>query len=339
MPQYDNAAMVLDQLPSQQFASEYERIHPSLEAIQTNDLKRFNQLGVNDRGREPIRSSGNSHRGSTRGGNQHREEQESNPHDPLVTENVSLTINLTIPYVLETNSISCVLTKRHMNDILSHAKLETKDVEKCVIHRIVINSIAGLTDSRWSMSIRDGAPIPRNIKTLPGLSHSYTKDSQFIIDGYPIPNHNNANGPTTVYDSDGTVDADIERYGRFSLDLLTEGVIEWPDRDNQKHMLIPAYPNGMYFFYALVTRSSAPLKNMGMKMKLFDEERYICMPLAEYTMVVNAYREKMKKIEEKMHNLSSMELTLRPLTENIRVSNLEEVFISLRIDCAMPNIK
>ena len=189
------------------------------------------------------------------------------------------------------------------------------------------------------MAIRDGAPTPRNVKTLPGMSHSYVKDSQFSITGFPVSNHNNANGQTIVYDSDGVVDADIERYGRFNLDLLTQGVLEWPDRDNQKHMLIPAYPNGMYFFYALVTRSSSPLKNMGMKMKLFDDERYICMPLSEYNLVVCAYKEKLRKIEEKMHNLSTLEITMRPLTDGIRVSEHEEAFVSLRIDCAMPNLK
>ena len=352
--QGDNAAMVLDKLPSHQFAREYEEMHPNLETLQTSDLRRFTQIGVTGRTSRPTHISARVPApGRSRGAGAGTGRQgtgapqpeiddvpsEGNPHDPLTTDNVSITVNMSMPYSLDTNSMTCILTRRHMSDILSHAKLETKDIEKVVVHRIVLNSVAGLTDARWALSIRDGAPQPRNVKPLPGTTHSYIKDSQFSITGFPIANHNNANGPTTLFDSDGVVDPDIERYGRFSLDMLTQGVLEWPDRDAQKHMLIPAYPNGMFFFYALVTRSSAPLKNMGMKMKLFDDERYICMPLAEYTMVVNAYREKMKKIEEKMHNLSSMEWTLRPLTDNIRISDHEEVFLSMRIDCAMPNVK
>ena len=106
-------------------------------------------------------------------------------------------------------------------------------------------------------------------------------------------------------------------------------------------MVVPAFPNGTYFFYALVTRSNI-LQNLNMAAMggMNEDSDYIRVPMKEYDMVVKAYEKKVNQIESKMHNLSSIEITLEPLTDVIRInSTIEQVFLSLTIEAYMAEKK
>jgi hypothetical protein len=331
-----DTTMTIGALPSHDFEQEYRSFHPSLMSDRLNNIprdecRRFTQLV------EIPRASRSAPPPPMRGC---ADEPEDSPHEPFVTDTVRIPISISIP--LQEQSMCCTIHEKHMGLVMAAAKLDTKDVSKCVIRRVLLNSVSGLTDPRWELCIRDGAPLKKHQKSLIGNAQAYIRDGcETRLIGFPIPNFSNASGPTVVYDTGGVVDDDIERYGSFTIEKLIDRVLELPDRsgDGQRQVLVPAYPNGMYFFYALVTKSNGSMKNMGMKVKEFDGERYICMPSHEYAMVVNAYKEKLRKIEEKMHNLSKLEISVKPLTDCIRVSENEEIFLSLTIECDMPDLR
>lgn len=73
-------------------------------------------------------------------------------------------------------------------------------------------------------------------------------------------------------------------------------------------MLIPAFPNGMYFAYAL-----SKCTNRVTNLALDDESEYLRVPMAEYEMVVDAYNRKLRDVESTLHNLSSLEIMIEPI--------------------------
>jgi hypothetical protein len=180
------------------------------------------------------------------------------------------------------------------------------------------------------LKIIDGAQ--KSIQKVIGNRQGYKSlKNGFKIIGFPIPNHSVLK-PTVLLEAQNEIDPVIKRYGNFNMNLITENVFEFKDK-LRPQMMVPLYPNSLYFYYVLVTKNKI-MQNLSLGTKYDDN--YIRLPVDVYHMVVNAYEKKIREIESKMHNLSSLEIILTPLCDNVVVRDYEEVFLSITIDCFMP---
>jgi hypothetical protein len=78
-------------------------------------------------------------------------------------------------------------------------------------------------------------------------------------------------------------------------------------------MLVPIYPNGLYFYHALVEQNGI-LASLQTNQE--GEEEYYKIRPREYDAVVKAYQLMVDKIESQMHDLSAMTVVVKPFNGN-----------------------
>ena len=262
-------------------------------------------------------------------------DESESPHQHMRTVPVSLDINVLMR--LDESQARPIYTAKLTHDdvrnfMSASGQGNDKDMSRAIITQVQVMSTEGLSDRRWALSVMDGAER-RAQKSLFGRRWGMYCDGKFDLTGVPLCQISR-DGPTIVYERHNAVEDDIVKYGAFRMDILTEGVLAVPEKRNP-HMLVPAFPNGMYFWYAL-TKCSGAIKNLGLALGQHDESEYIRIPEEEYNMVIDAYQRKLKSIESKMHNLESIELSVVPLSKSTISDSGEQCYVSLLINCHMP---
>ena len=339
MSNMDENEIDLGDLPGADFMALYDEHRPSFSKSDCDEFTRRMKIRSSD----PSRSSRSSRKiksDRNKSGDRYERQDQSNehvehqnPHAPFMASIVTLDVNVSMTYNPNTSNMQAKISTANVENFMAlSSNTLSKDLSKSIISRVRLNSVVGLSDKRWHLSVLDGANAKK--KSLLGQKKGYWKDGQFSPIGFPISNTVD-NAPTTIFECDGALDDDISKYGKFSMEMLLDGVFPFPDK-KIPHMMIPIYPNGRYFFYALVTRGNV-MHNLNEMFgnKMNENEDYIKLPIKEYNMVVKAYEKKVKEIEAKMHNLSSIEITLAPMTEEA-IGETKEAFVSLTIEAFMP---
>jgi hypothetical protein len=305
----DDNVLELHNLPSTRFCRQYMNSQPELSS--RGGLKEFAKNVEDDT---------------------YEELDADNPHEPFEAKKVTLDINVSMQYDPSSKKFELKLLEEDIKNFMhtTNKRNVGKNLSKCVITSVILNGISGISDNRWDLKIIDGAQ--KSIQKVIGNRQGYKSlKNGFKIIGFPIPNHSVLK-PTVLLEAQNEIDPVIKRYGNFNMNLITENVFEFKDK-LRPQMMVPLYPNSLYFYYVLVTKNKI-MQNLSLGTKYDDN--YIRLPVDVYHMVVNAYEKKIREIESKMHNLSSLEIILTPLCDNVVVRDYEEVFLSITIDCFMP---
>lgn len=272
-------------------------------------------------------------RGDARRGAAPEPEQEmDNPHDMMNMEEVRIEMTAFMAYDTTKRCYSLRLEAGDMQDFLSLSNPGNTqyDLSRAVLRKATVNALDGLPSARWTLDIRDGAPR-RVQKTLIGRQWGVHINGKFAMRGMPVPM---VHREGVVYERDDALNSDVLRYGSFSMEQIVGGVLPVPEKHNPHH-LVPAFPNGMYFAYAL-SRGN----NRVLNLNLDESSDYIRIPDKEYEMVVAAYERKLKEVEAKMHDLSSMEITIEPLVDpgTWGRDGKEDSMLCLTLECYLPRV-
>jgi hypothetical protein len=263
-----------------------------------------------------------------RHGGESADEELDNPHDPMNMDKVRIEMTAFVPYDAQKRCYSLKLSHGDMEDFLSLSNPHNTpyDLSRAIVRRVTVHALDGLPSGRWTLNVLDGAP--RKVqKTLVGKKWGVHVSGRFNMRGMPVPM---VDLEKEIYKNEGPVE-DVLRYGSFSMDRIVGGVLPVPERHNPHH-LVPAFPNGMFFCYAL-NHGQNRVKNL----TLDPTHDYLRIPNKEYEMVVAAYERKLKEVEAKMHDLTSMEILIEPLADDVVAAGSDSM-LCMTIKCYLPRV-
>ena len=254
--------------------------------------------------------------------------------DKMSMDKLSIDISVLMSYDQQRKAFYSEIKAGDMQDFMSAStgKGTEHDMTKAFITELEVLGFDGVADKRWALSINDGSS-GRMQKSLIKRSSGVHAGGKFNLSGVPLLSMGGGKGRDVLYQNkDEKALSDIEKYGNLTMEMLTEGCFPFMDKKNP-HVLVPLFPNGLYFYYALSQAS-----NLVSNLKLDSESEYLKIETALYMKVVSAYERKQATNNAHMHNLTGMVIQLRPLSTKMRIDVDDEFMICLRITCYMPKI-
>lgn len=267
--------------------------------------------------------------------NEYNHELEPNvPHKPF--ESQLFRIDLTLELVFDANlgHYTGHLSKSDMAAFASaHGSPGAIDLSRTIVKELNLVGMGQLNDpAAWHVSVTDNT-APRS-KPLFKKGILKTHDNKLVEIGVPVAR---TIAQPCLWRSEAEHMKNIERFANFRMEMLTDGVSSLPSKRNPV-MLVPIYPNGLYFYHALVEQNRI-LPNLQTNQE--GEEEYYKIRPREYEAVVNAYQAMVNKIESQMHDLSAMTVVVKPFNGNKivgAVSGTKPLSCLMQLDCYLSTV-
>lgn len=325
----EDYALDLNDFPDEEFVQAY-----------TSRCKQYMGGGYEEGGgRAPLRGDERG-RAAANGNGRPNLNPEMNGHDTeavfdkMSMDKLTIDISVLMSYDQQRKAFYSEIKAGDMQDFMSAStgKGAEHDMSKAFISELEVLGFDGVTDRRWALSINDGSS-GRMQKSLIKRSSGVHAGGKFNLSGVPLLSMGGNNGRDVLYHNDDEKALkDIEKYGNLTMDMLTEGCFPFMDKRNP-HVLVPLFPNGLYFYYALSQAS-----NLVGNLKLDSESEYLKLETPLYDKVISAYERKQASNDSHMHNLTGLTIQLRPLSSKMRIDVDDEFMICFRITCYMPKI-
>lgn len=242
--------------------------------------------------------------------NEYNHELEPNvPHKPFESQLFTLQLTLELPFDGNSGHYTGHLSKSDMAAFASaHGATGAIDLSRTIVKELNLVGMGQVNDpAAWHVSVTDNTSPRPKLLTRKGVLK--THDNKLVEIGVPIAR---ALAQPCLWRSQAEHMKNVERFANFRMEMLTDGVSILPSKRNPV-MLVPIYPNGLYFYHALVEQNQI-LPNLQTNQE--GEEEYYKIRPREYDAVVKAYQKMVDKIESQMHDLSAMTVMVKPFNGN-----------------------
>ena len=195
-----------------------------------------------------------------------------------------------------------------------------KDLRKALVTNVKLTGNTLPNNSKYAIQLFDGSKPAKPLFTQHG--YKAWDSSVWRKFGYPMFNAKGTNG--VLFRQPANVSEDLRRYGNMKLSDITDGVVHlsYPPSGNGQPTppdmaLVPKAKNGPYFTWALEVANNE-VEDLLNNPNYQDPNNSANFRITRnmYDQVVDAYRNKLRDVRSKFHDLSSITARLVPLAQD-----------------------